>query len=284
MKKNTKPVVAMLYDFDKTLCTKDMQEYTFIPNVKMTAKEFWGEVNRLSTKNKMDGVLTYLYFMLERARATHRSIRREEFVRLGADLKLYRGVEEWFDHMNRIGEEAGVTIEHFILSSGLREIIEGASIFRHFKEVFACEFLYDENGVACWPKNVVNYTTKTQFLFRINKGILDISDDVGVNKYIPEDDRPVPFRNMIYIGDGMSDVPCMRLVKLYGGYSIAVYPAGKKEKVEELLLHERVNSIAPADYREGTELFKTVTDVIRKMAMVQSLKDKTKKQLGAIGR
>ena len=190
MKKNNKPVIAMLYDFDKTLCTKDMQEYTFIPNVQMTAKEFWGEVNRLSVKKKMDGVLTYLYIMLERARATHQSIRREEFVRLGEDLKFYRGVEEWFTRMNKIGEEAGVAIEHFILSSGLREIIEGASIFHHFKEVFACEFLYDENGVACWPKNVVNYTTKTQFLFRINKGILDISDDVGVNKYIPEDDRP----------------------------------------------------------------------------------------------
>ena len=282
MKKKQKPVIALLYDFDKTLCTKDMQEYTFIPQIGMTSATFWDEVNRLARRKRMDGVLTYMYFMLERARATHHSIRREDFVRLGHDLKLYKGVESWFERINKIGESCGVEVQHFILSSGLREIIEGASIYNAFKEVYACEYLYDENGVACWPKNVVNYTTKTQFLFRINKGVLDISDDIGVNSFIPEDDRPIPFRNMIYIGDGLTDVPCMRLVKLYGGYSIAVYQTGRKQKVEMLLRDERVNCIAPADYSPGKELEQTVTEVIRKMAVVQSLKDKTRRQLKAI--
>ena len=170
-----KPVVAILYDFDKTLCTKDMQEYTFIPNLGMTATDFWAESEKLSKDKKMDGILAYMYLMIDKARSAHIKIQREEFVKLGVDLELYPGVETWFERINRIGEDLGIKVEHYIISSGLREIIEGSSIYKHFREVFACEFLYDENNVACWPKNAVNYTTQTQFLFRINKGILDIS-------------------------------------------------------------------------------------------------------------
>ena len=282
MKKRSKPIIAFMYDFDKTLCTKDMQEYTFIPNVGMTATEFWSESGKLSKEKKMDGILAYMYLMIDKARSTHIKIQREEFVKLGADLEFYPGVETWFERINRIGEELGVKVEHYIISSGLREIIEGSSIYKYFREVFACEFLYDENNVACWPKNAVNYTTKTQFLFRINKGILDISKDEELNKYTPEDDRPVPFRNMIYIGDGLTDVPCMKLVKVNGGYSIAVYTKGKRNKVESLLEHGRVDFISPADYSEGGELDNTVRDILCKMAMVDSLKSRTKSQMDII--
>ena len=177
MSKKSKPIIALMYDFDKTLCTKDMQEYTFIPNVGMNASDFWAESGRLSKEKKMDGILAYMYLMIDKARSTHIKIQREEFVKLGADLELYSGVESWFDRINQLGNDLGVKVEHYIVSSGLREIIEGSSIYKQFREVFACEFLYDENNVACWPKNAVNYTTKTQFLFRINKGILDISED-----------------------------------------------------------------------------------------------------------
>lgn len=279
-----KPVVAIMYDFDKTLCTKDMQEYTFIPNLGMTATDFWTESGKLSKGKKMDGILAYMYLMIDKARSAHIKIQREEFVKLGVDLELYNGVESWFNRINQIGEDLGIKVEHYIISSGLREIIEGSSIYKHFKEVFACEFLYDENNVACWPKNAVNYTTKTQFLFRINKGILDISKDEELNKYTPEDDRQVPFRNMIYIGDGLTDVPCMKLVKANGGYSIAVYTKGKRSKVESLIEHERVDFISLADYSEGSDLDITVRDILCKMAMVDSLKNRTKNQIKSIAK
>jgi len=283
MSKN-KPIIALMYDFDKTLCTKDMQEYTFIPNVGMTAKEFWNAADALAKGQKMDAVLAYMRVMLETARAAHVSIRREEFVKMGKDLKFFPGVEGWFDRVDRLGDELGVCIEHYIISSGLREIIEGSSIYNEFREVFACEFLYDENNVACWPKNAVNYTTKTQFLFRINKGVTDLSKDEELNRYAPEDDRRVPFRNMVYIGDGLTDVPCMKLVKVNGGCSVAVYQRGKKNRVEDLLLHDRVDYLELADYSEGSGLDRTVRDIIRQMAMKDALVRRSKAQRKAIGK
>lgn len=282
MRKKNKSIVAIMYDFDKTLCTKDMQEYTFIPNVGLTPKDFWTESNQLAKDKKMDAILAYMYLMIEKAHAAKVSIRRDEFVKMGKDLQFFPGVIDWFMRINKIGDELGLSIEHYIISSGLHEIIEGSSIYKEFKDVFACEFLYNENDVACWPKNAVNYTTKTQFLFRINKGVLDISNDNDLNTYTPEDDRPVPFRNMIYIGDGLTDVPCMKLVKINGGYSIAVYQRGKKSKVEDLIINNRVNFIEPADYSEGSDLDKTVNLILSKMAMVNDLTKRTKLQLGKI--
>lgn len=274
--------MALIYDFDKTLCTKDMQEYSFIPKVNMDAKDFWKESNALAEEKKMDRVLAYMYLMLERAQATRQRIWREDFVALGKDLEFFPGVEEWFSRIQQFGNEMELDVEHYIISSGLREIIEGSSIFKYFREVFACEFLYNQNHVACWPKNAINYTTKTQFLFRINKGVLDISNDIDLNKYTPEDERRVPFRNMIYIGDGMTDVPCMKLVKVNGGCSIAVYQQGERQNVEELLKHKRVDFLASADYSENSELDKIVKDVICKIAMVESLIRISKKQMEEI--
>lgn len=277
-----RPVIALMYDFDKTLCTKDMQEYTFIPNVGLTPEEFWAEAGELSAGKKMDPVLAYMYLMREKAHAAKIPVKREAFVKLGRDLEFFPGVESWFERINRFGEELGVTAEHYIISSGLREIIEGSSIYGAFRDVFACEFLYDENDTVCWPKNAVNYTTKTQFLFRINKGVLDIDNDADLNRYTPEDDRRVPFRSMIYIGDGLTDVPCMKLVKVNGGYSVAVYPEGKRDRVKELLAGDRVNLIEPADYSEGSGLELAVKDMMRKMAAADALYRRTREQLGKI--
>lgn len=277
-----KPIIALMYDFDKTLCTTDMQAYTFIPNLGMSANEFWAKASDLAEKHKMDRILAYMYLMLDEAHIHRKPIRRSDFVALGKDLELYPGVAEWFSRINRFGKDQGVTIKHYIISSGLREIIEGSSIYKEFDDVFAGEFLYDENGVACWPKNVVNYTTKTQFLFRINKGVLDISNDDDLNRFTPEEDRPVPFRNMIYIGDGLTDVPCMKLVKVNGGCSIAVYQKGKQAKVKDLILDQRVNFIEPADYSEGSQLDQITKDIIVKMAGVERLMEHTRKQMAAI--
>ena len=279
MSRKKNPVVAIMYDFDKTLCTKDMQEYTFIPDIGLSSKEFWSISNNLAREKKMDAILAYMHVMIEQAHTAKKNIRREEFVKMGKDLEFFPGVEDWFKRINEFGAANGLTIEHYIISSGLHEIIEGSSIYKQFKEVFACEYLYDENDVPVWPKNAVNYTTKTQFLFRINKGVLDISNDADLNKYTPEDDRLIPFRNMIYIGDGLTDVPCMKLVRSNGGYSIAVYQKSKRSKVSDLIANNRVNFIELADYSEDSDLDKTVKTILRKMASENYLVNRTYSQL-----
>lgn len=261
-----KPIVALLYDFDNTLITRDMQEFTFIPSVGMEPKEFWEFANELAVREKMDGVLAYMYGMIECSRRKNEPLRREALVECGRHVEYYPGVETWFDRINRIGEEAGVTVEHYVLSSGLKEIIEGSSIAKYFKCIFASEFLYHDN-CAVWAKLSVNYTSKTQFVYRINKGVLDISNDGDLNKSVPENNRRVKFSNMIYLGDGLTDVPCMKLVKSAGGHSIALYKAGKKEKVLDFLQHERVDFIFESDYSEGSHLEKAMRNILQKLAI-----------------
>jgi len=277
-----RPTIALLYDFDKTLCTKDMQEYSFIPKVNMRAEDFWREATNLAKTEKMDGVLAYMYLMLRKADSSEQPIKRQDFVDLGKDLEFFPGVEDWFGRINEVGNQVDANIEHYIISSGLKEIIEGSKIFGSFREVFASEFYYNVNGIACWPKNAVNYTTKTQFLFRINKGVLDISKDSDLNKFTPEDDRPIPFHNMVYIGDGLTDVPCMKLVKVNGGHSIAVYQDGGKEKVNELLKAERVDFLTEANYSKDSELDLMVQDMIAKMAIADRLYQKSKSQMSGL--
>lgn len=276
--KTAKPVVAIMYDFDKTLCTKDMQEYTFIPSLDESAESFWSKTDEIAKCEKMDPVLTYMYLMLRLSRDKHKRITRDVFESAGKAIKLFPGVEEWFDRINKFGEDLGVIVEHYIISSGLKEIIQGSSIADRFKEIYACEFHYDENGAADWPKMGVNYTSKTQYLFRINKGMLNLGDNSNVNKYIPENERRVPFRNMIYIGDGMTDVPCMKLVSLNGGKAIAVYQGNKKDTARELIRDNRVNFVARANYEEDKELDKLVKDIIIKIKAVNQLEIHSKKQ------
>jgi 2-hydroxy-3-keto-5-methylthiopentenyl-1-phosphate phosphatase len=277
-----KPIIAILYDFDKTLCTKDMQEYSFIPNLGMKADDFWIAVAKLSKTEKMDRILAYMYMMIKKSKEKSHPIHRRDFVSLGKDLQYFPGVEDWFGRITEIGNIEGARVEHYIISSGIKEIIEGSSIANEFKEIFACEFYYEENDVAIWPKSVVNYTTKTQHLFRINKGVLDLSKDDDLNHYTPEDERRIPFRNMIYIGDGLTDVPCMKLVKINGGKSIAVYPqrnADAKAKAFDLQKEDRVDFVLKADYKEGQELENTVTNIISKIVADDKLIALSKKQV-----
>ena len=201
----------------------------------------------------------------------------------GRDIRLFPGVEEWFGRINAFGASLGVTVEHYIISSGLREIIEGCSISGEFKEIFASEFYYGEDGVAAWPKLSVNYTSKTQFVYRINKGVLDVSDDKTLNASMPDDSKRVPFTNMIYLGDGLSDVPCMKMMQSYGGASIAVYKE-MTPGVKDLLANGRVDFIYPADYREGTGLDLTVKNILRKMATADALAEENARQMRLIRR
>jgi 2-hydroxy-3-keto-5-methylthiopentenyl-1-phosphate phosphatase len=271
------PKIALLYDFDKTLSTRDMQEYSFIPNLGMSASEFWGGANDISVNLGMDRILAYMYLMIKKAKAKGVPIRRENFVQLGRDIEFLPGVTTWFERINAFGKEHGAEVQHYIISSGLKEIIEGSKISKEFKKIYACEFHYDENGIADWPLLAVNYTAKTQFPYRINKGVLDISNDADLNNFVPKDDRPVPFRNMIYIGDGLTDVPCMKLVKTNGGKSIAVYT--QKHKVADLLRHGRVDYIAPANYCAGSYLDTLIKEVIVQMVSNDLLIRKSKNQV-----
>ena len=271
-------IIAIMYDFDKTLCTRDMQEYTFFPNLGIEASDFWNEANKLRENNKMDQVLSYMYLMFKKTIDNNRSLKRDYLNKMGKNIELFPGVVDWFSRINEYGRSLGVEIEHYIISSGLKEIIEGSEIGQNFKCIFASEFFYNEDGNAMWPKLAVNYTNKTQFLMRINKGILDISDDNRLNDKMIEDERRISTSNMIYLGDGFTDVPCMKLTKENGGVSIAVYTDKNCDTAKKLLNDGRINYMVPADYREGTEIDEIVKKTIKAMVINTDLKNITYKQ------
>ena len=271
------PIVAIMYDFDRTLCTKDMQDYSFIPSLGMTESEFWQYSNSLGQREHMDSILAYMYAMVKISKDKNIPLLRQNLVDMGKNVELFKGVEGWFDRITEFGIANGMQIEHYVISSGMKEIIEGTPISKSFKSIFACDFLYEENANGVWPKTDVNYTNKTQFVYRINKGVLDVANDNDLNRSMPDDSKRVPFCNMIYIGDGLSDVPCMKMMKAYGGYSIAVYQ-NKDSKVEDLLKKGRVDYIYPADYSENTGLDITVKNIIRKMSISETLYDEYTKQ------
>ena len=277
------PIIAFLYDFDKTLSTTDMEDYAFIPSLGYTPAEFWGRANAFGWENRMDGLLAYMYTMIQECAAQNIKLDRAFLNHCGESIQLFPGVREWFARINAFGESLGVQVEHYVISSGLREIIEGSGIAQEFREIYACEFYYNENGDACWPKLDVNFTNKTQFVYRINKGILDVSRDRELNDSMPDDSKRVPFTNMIYMGDGLSDVPCMKMMRAYGGQAIAVYQASNRQGVEKLLADGRVDFIFPADYREGMELDRTVRDILRKMTITDRLLEVNNRQLRSIG-
>ena len=268
MTKIKKPVVALIYDFDGTLSPRNMQEFSFIKALGMKADEFWRKTGSLSKKNDASGILCYMKLMLDEAKSKGISLQKKSFRKFGHEVELFNGVKDWFLLINKLGLEKGLTIKHYINSSGLKEMIEGTDIAHEFERIYACSFLYNVDGVAEWPAVAVDFTTKTQFLFKINKGIDSVSDDKKINEYVPEDQRPIPFKRMIYFGDGATDIPCMRMVKQNGGYSVAVYTPDDKDKkrnAEHLILDGRVNFVCQADYRKGKDIFFVVATVLEKM-------------------
>jgi len=278
----SKPIIAILYDYDKTLCTQDMQNYGFIPSLGLAPGDFWKIANSFGWEQKMDGILAYMYTMIQESKRRGIPLTREKLVRYGRNIAFFPGVEDWFARLNRFGESLGVEVEHYVISSGLKEIIEGSAIAKEFKEIYASEFYYNEQGEPEWAKLAVNFTAKTQFVYRINKGVLDVSDDRTLNASMPDDSKRVPFTNMVYLGDGLSDVPCMKMMRAYGGQAIAVYQAANRRGVEQLLTDGRVDYIFPADYREGTDLENTMKNIIRRMAVNHQLEEETALQLRKI--
>lgn len=268
-KKEEKPVIAICYDFDKTLSPDDMQAQGYIQSVGYDVDDFWRESNSMAKNNDMDNNLAYMYLMKERAYGNI-IFNKKALFEYGEKVSLYSGVEDWFKRILDYGEKQGVIVEHYIISSGLKEMIEGTSVAKSgvLKKIYACSFLYDDHGVAVWPAQVVNYTNKTQFLFRIEKGTLDVND-TGVNDYFRPEEIRVPFRNIVYIGDSDTDIPCMKLVNSYGGYSIGVFDPNKndKSKVYKMMRENRIRFFAPADYAENSEIDKLVKAIIDRTAL-----------------
>ena len=263
-----KPIRGLIYDFDGTLSPGNMQEFGFIQAVGQTPEEFWTKSNNLAIDQDASDILAYMKLMYDEAKKTGIKLTREDFNRYGADIKLYDGVREWFGIVNEYGRKQGVIVEHYINSSGLTEIIEGSPIAQEFKHVFAGSYLYDENGEAEWPGIAVDYTAKTQYLFKIQKGIFSSRDAHKVNESLSDEEKRLPFTNMIYFGDGETDIPSMKLVTMFGGNAIAVFdPArpGKKQVAQKLLRQGRVSFITPANYTKESRTFRLVCAIIDKI-------------------
>ena len=267
------PVIAICYDFDKTLTPDDMQAQGFIQSVGYDVPEFWKESNGLAENNDMDQNLAYMFKMMEAAEGQV-LFTKDSLKRYGAQVRLFPGVESWFQRIRKYGEEHGVIVEHYIISSGLKEMIEGTTIANEFEKIYASSFLYNEKRVAKWPTQVVNYTNKTQFLFRIEKGVLDIND-LGVNEAFAPENIRVPFRNMVYIGDSDTDIPCMKVVNSNGGHSIGVYNADTqdKAKVYKMMREGRIRYFAPSDYSEGSQLDELVKAIIDRTVTNEKLEE-----------
>ena len=275
-RKEDRPVLAICYDFDKTLSPDDMQAQGYIQSVGYDVQKFWDESNDLAKANDMDNNLAYMWKMVQESEG-RMVFNKEKLAEYGARVKLFDGVEDWFERIRAYGKTRNVIVEHYIISSGLKEMIEGTKMARAgaFEKIYASSFYFNDRGVATWPAQVINYTSKTQFLFRIEKGVLDINDP-GVNAYFSPEEIRVPFRNMVYIGDSDTDIPCMKLVNTYGGHSIGVYdPATQnKKKVYKMMHDKRIRYYAPADYTERSELDLLVKAIIDKTAANEILEDR----------
>jgi len=253
-----KKTIALVYDFDGTLSPRPMQEYAFLPEIGADAAAFWAESNALARRTQADPLITYMHLMYRKAKAKGVRIDRADLVAQGRKVAFYPGVEDWFDavagYVRSHAQSQGVQLRHYLVSSGLLEIVEGTPIYRRFHNVFASEYWFEAYDLP-YPKRVITDTGKTQYLFRINKGVEDLGQ--SINQHMPEEARPIPFANMIYFGDGDTDVPSMAVMRKNGGHAVAVYPPGKsKAKCVELYRAGRCDFFAPADYREGSDLFR----------------------------
>lgn len=276
-RKEGNPVLAICYDFDKTLSPENMQQGYIESVTGDDVDKFWQESNTLASDNDMDRNLAYMYKMIKKAHG-RLIVNKKALQDYGNKVRLYNGVTGWFDRIRLYGENKNVKVEHYIISSGLKEMIEGTTIARNgaFEKIYASSFYYDDQGVAVWPAQAVNYTSKTQFLFRIEKGVLDINDSDGVNKYFKPEEIRIPFRNIVYIGDSETDIPCMKLVNTYRGHSIGVYDPDIEDKsqVFKMLRDNRIRYFAPADYSEGLELDALVKAIIDKTATYEILENR----------
>ena len=272
--------VALIYDFDDTLSRQNMFDFEVLPELGyMNTEAFWVQVVKLAQERDMDYIPAYLYLLKEEFKKKGISLTKERLQQYGKNISFCDGVETWFSRITEYGKTLNLEVEHYIISSGLKEIVEGTSIAKDITQIYACSYLYDENKEAVWPSQIINYTTKTQFVFRINKQILS-ETSTAINTYVPLEERPIPISNMMYIGDGFTDVPCMRLVKEYKGKSIVVYHPDQKDPLEvsqTLLKEGRVNVAVPANYELNSPLDRYVKQNLRAIREKLLLKEKENK-------
>jgi len=269
--------IAICYDFDKTLSPDDMQTFTLIPSFGMNAKEFWDQSNELAKSNLMDNNLAWMYQLIQYSKLKRLPLQKDYFHEIGKKVPLYKGVDSWFSRINQYAEKKGIEVEHYIISSGLKEIIEGSAIAPFLKRVYASSYLYTADGVAEWPAQAINYTNKTQFIFRIAKGCFEEYDE-RVNDSMDDEQLYIPYENIVYIGDSATDIPCMRLVKSKGGYSIGVFDPVKnaRKKVYQLFGDGRINYYAPADYSARSDLTRYMKQIIDEIATREVIKAEQK--------
>ncbi len=279
--------LALVYDFDGTLTPQPMQEYTVLPQLGISAEAFWDEVNVEAKRTRGDGILTYMRLLVEKIEANKAHLSRDALRRLARGIRYFPGVESWFDRINAyVARKSGGVVDtrHYIISAGLGEILEGVSIKRHFTRIYASQYYFNHHEVACFPTVVINDTSKTQYLFRINKGREEVIE--SINEYMPEAERPIPFTHMLYIGDGHTDVPCMTVTKNYGGFAIAVHNPRKRESetvCRELVEANRIDFFAPADYRAGRVLerrVRTILDIIVARILFEQEKHAFHREIG----
>lgn len=258
-----KTIVAIIYDFDNTLSTKDMQEFTFIPSLGITADEFWTQCDKTSHEYSMDHILAYMYLMAKMSKQSGVPLSADKLREMGKGVEFFDGVKEWFARINNFGASLGLEVRHYIISCGLKPMIEGCDIAHEFYNIFACDYVYDQNGEPVWPSVAINYTSKTQFLYRINKGVEDVGEHKRLNMYMPKNQRVVPFCNMIYVGDGLTDVPSMKLARQRGGYAIGVYR--NPEDASYLVDEERVDFYVKSDYTENSQMDEAMKAILQKI-------------------
>tara|TARA_R110000824_G_scaffold46996_5_gene134422 strand:- start:1524 stop:2366 length:843 start_codon:yes stop_codon:yes gene_type:complete len=268
---------ALIYDYDGTLAQGNIQENSFLPAIGMKRNEFWDQVKQLTKQHDADEILVYMQLMLQKAKTNNIEITKEAFRVHGKSSTLFEGLEDhsWFQRLNAFADGHGLTLEHYIISSGTQEMIEGSSIAEDFKAIFASRYIYDASGHAEWPSLAINYTTKTQFLFRINKGIDNVWDNQAINAYKAEAERPIPFSRMVFIGDGDTDIPAMKMTSHYGGHSIAAYDPERNsrslDKIHNLIADGRVNFVAPADYKENAPMDILVKGILGRISRAEAL-------------
>ena len=262
---------ALIYDFDGTLARGNLQEVSFLASIDMSKEDFWAEVKARTRDHDADEVLVYMHLMLEKAQKKGLKVTIDELRRHGKQAQLFPGLSDrsWFERINQHAAASGLVLEHYIVSSGIHEMIEGCAIRNAFRQVFASKFIYID-GMAAWPGVGINYTTKTQYLYRINKGINNHWDNVSLNSFMPEDKRPIPFDRMIFLGDGVTDVPTMKMLTYMGGHSIGVYDPNRCDpdliKIHRLISDDRVDFVAPANYEEKSQLDIIMKGIIGRIA------------------
>jgi hypothetical protein len=281
-----KKIIALVYDFDGTLSPRPMQEYAFLPKIGAHPEHFWAESNRIAREQGADPMITYMHLLYRKAKEKGVRIDRDDLVRQGREVEFYPGVEAWFDEIRRYvelrDETRSITLRHYLISSGLMEIVQGTTIFSKFHNVFASEYWFEAYDLP-YPKRVITDTGKTQYLFRINKGIEDLGQ--SINHHMPEALRPIPFSNMIYFGDGDTDVPSMAVVRKSGGHAIAVHaPEQSAQKCVDLFQAGRCDFFAPADYRRSSDLFRRTCLLLDRMLADIRIREETWRVAGAAAR